>query len=541
MNNGNQNNLNRNDGLSEKDAEGKSDNDIKTSSNTDVFAAADSNDFSDNTKSSDNETSIANTPDEKNTGIYYNKNSERDTEKHFGVYTEEKKETGKIQQDTDRSENPTFAFQDDPNINNAAEVLNSYLFKTAPLNNFDPPKKDTAHLKRIWKIAGILMLTAVIAFSGAFFGFFWVCRTSILGDSEFFKALIMQSSGITVNRVEVETVSGNYEEDTVTLAEKITECSIEIRIYNSAQERVGSGSGVILSEDGLAITNYHVVYGYENTLKAVMSDGTVCDVLVLHLDKISDLAVIKLVTTKKLPQVTWADSDKAVHGKSVAVCGNPVGLGFSVSFGNIAHPDRDLGDTDGNFIQLDVSVNPGNSGGGVFDGAGNLIGIVNSKATGTNVDGIGYAIPSNRVLDVVNQLLQNGYVGGRPAIGLTLVQVNESTWDYFKNGDGVTPGELADYLYESQYGIYIISSKYSSGIQKGDRIISCNGVEFPNRESFSNWLLKYKPGDKVVLEVERIVGKEVNPDGTYHITRGTLSVTITLQERDWADEPYSTK
>ncbi len=422
---------------------------------------------------------------------------------------------------------------------NTAELLNSYLFGTDTPKKINPPKKDTDGLKKIWKTVGVLLLTMVVAFSGAFACLYWVCDTALLGDSDFFRMLMVQASGIKVNKVEVDMISGSYEEDTIALAEKIKQCSIDIQIYDTNNQRTGSGSGVIISEDGLAITNYHVVYGSETTLKAVLPDGTVCALSVLHLDKITDLAIVKIDTTKTLTPAKWANSDNAKAGQSIAVCGNPLGLGFSVSFGKIGHPNRDLGEVAGNFIQIDTSVNPGNSGGGLYDAAGNLLGIVNSKASGNNVDGIGYAIPASRALDVIDQLLDKGYVGGRPAIGFTLVQVNQSTWDYFKNGDGTAPGELKDYLYEARYGIYIIESKYNTEIIKGDRIVSCNGVDFDDRDSFSQWLLKYKSGDTVSVTVERIIDVDQNPDGSYTVQRERKTFNCTLRERDWADEPYA--
>lgn len=422
---------------------------------------------------------------------------------------------------------------------NAAEVLNSYLFGLDTPSMIKPPKKDSAALKKVWKTVGVLLLTIAVSFSGAFACFYWVCNTALLGDSDFFRTLMVQASGIEINKVEVDMISGNYEEDTVALAEKIKQHTISVYVYDETGRKLGYASGVIVSSNGLAVTNYHVVYGNEKTLKAALYDGTVCEISVLHLDKLTDLAVIKIETDKTLIPVTWADSTKAKAGQSIAICGNPLGLEFSVSFGKIAHPDRNLGDVAGNSLQLDASANPGNSGCGVYDAMGNLLGIVDSKASGNNVDGIGYAIPSARVLDVMNQLLKNGFVGGRPAIGFTLVQVNQSTWDYFKNGDGTNPGELNDYLYEAKYGIYIIESKYNSEIKKGDRIVSCNGVEFDDRDSFSQWLMKYKPGDTVRVTVERITNVTENADGSYTVQRERNTYECTLRERDWADEPYA--
>lgn len=423
---------------------------------------------------------------------------------------------------------------------NMAEVLNSYLFDESPVKVSGLNKRgDTEFLKALWKKAGLLVLTALVAFFGAFACVYYVCNTALLGDSDFFAALMLKNSGVTVNRVELDMVSADYTEDTTELAEKISECSAAIRVYRNS-ESIGSGSAVILSEDGIAVTNYHVAYGHEDALKAELCDGTRCDVEVLHLDKISDIAVIKIKSSKKLTKATLGDSETAKAGQSVAVCGNPLGLEFSVSFGKISHPDRDLGEAAGNYLQLDASVNPGNSGGGVFDAAGNFIGIVYAKATGTDVDGIGYAIPSARVIKVVNDLLTNGYVSGRPAIGLKLVQVTSGTWDYFKNGEnGTGKGELYDYLYENKYGIYVTESQYNDELKKGDRIVSGGGRTFADSDAFSEWLLDFKPGDTVKITVERVTGVDENPLGGLTVTRETKEIECKLFERNWADEPYA--
>ncbi len=421
---------------------------------------------------------------------------------------------------------------------NMAEILNSYLFDGSAVRVSEPKRGDTEFLKALWKKAGLLVLTALVAFFGAFACIYYVCNTALLGDSDFFATLMLKNSGVTVNRVELDMVSADYTEDTTELARKISECSAALRVYRGT-ESVGSGSAVILSEDGIAVTNYHVAYGHEDALKAELCDGTRCDVEVLHLDKISDIAVIKIKSSKKLTKATLGDSETAKAGQSVAICGNPLGLEFSVSFGKISHPDRDLGEAAGNYLQLDATVNPGNSGGGVFDAAGNFIGIVYAKATGTDVDGIGYAIPSVRVIKVVNDLLKNGYVSGRPAIGLTLAQVTSETWDYFKNGEnGIGKGELYDYLYESRYGIYVTESNYTDEFKKGDRIVSGGGRTFSDTNSFSEWLLNFKPGDTVKITVERVTGVDENPLGGLTVTRETKEIECKLFERNWADKPY---
>ena len=201
---------------------------------------------------------------------------------------------------------------------------------------------------------------------------------------------------------------------------------------------------------------------------------------------------------------------------------------MSTSFGYVAGNDRNIGDNGGNVIQLDISANPGNSGGGLYDAQGNLLGIIMSKATGNNVDGIVYAIPSNRVIKSVNDMMKFGYVKGRPALGVTVVTLSANTWDILANG------ELSGYIYENdsaRYGVYIISSKYSSELQKGDRIVTFNGETVSSNQHIVNIISRLSPGSVATLVVERAVK---NSDGSISYEQKT--VKILLRERDWADD-----
>ena len=229
-----------------------------------------------------------------------------------------------------------------------------------------------------------------------------------------------------------------------------------------------------------------------------------------------------------LAQAAHSDSDNVKVGQNVAVAGNPLGNGFSVSFGYVSAKNVNTGELIDNQLQLDISVNPGNSGGGVYDSQGNLIGIVVSKASGENIDGIGYALPINEVNEVVNDLLVYGYVQGRPALGISVINIlTEAQYDYYKNND------LSGHLFEEKsgskkFGVYIVKSD-NPVLHVGDRIIAVNGVTVIANESVSNAIAKLTPGSVVKILVERAELK----DGAVVYTESTLSVV--LGTRNWAD------
>ncbi len=426
---------------------------------------------------------------------------------------------------------------------NAAEKLNKDLFSGVEDKSSEKKKhtrESENYPKSVFKTLSIIALAVVLAFSGAFFGVVWACQTAILGDSDFFEALIVGNSGVTLNKVEVDYISGEYAPtDTTLLAEKIRKCTVEIRILEfNAEENTYSdgsnGSGVIIDYDeetgyATAVSNHHVVYGSKK-FNVVLHNGEVYPGEILHLDQIGDLAIVRFKPQHSVTPATIADSSKLVIGQQVAAAGNPLGLGLSVSYGYLSHPDRDIGDEGGSFLQADISVNPGNSGGGLYDYAGNLIGIVTAKASGTNVDGIGYAIPSNRMVDSVNDLLKFGYVKGRPALGVTVVTVSASTWDYFNERD------LAGMLEKFNYGVYVISAKYYPELlYKGDKIISIDGKDITTKEELSAIILKHKAGDTVSLEIQR-----GTKDSEGNFTFEVVTVQFELKERDWVDENLET-
>jgi serine protease Do len=191
------------------------------------------------------------------------------------------------------------------------------------------------------------------------------------------------------------------------------------------------------------------------------------------------------------------DSDSLAVGEEVVAVGNPLGeLGGTVTNGIISALNRNVS-VEGknmNLIQTNASVSPGNSGGGLFNMAGELIGIVNAKSSDEDAEGLGFAIPINGAMEIAQDLLENGYVTGRPALGITVYAVSDST--------------TAQQLGVSSYGVYIVSVEDGSGaakagLQAGDRIVSVESNEVTTTDDLTNVIQEHAVGDTLSLTVAR--------------------------------------
>ena len=176
-----------------------------------------------------------------------------------------------------------------------------------------------------------------------------------------------------------------------------------------ANNKSGIGSGVIFSNDGYIVTNLHILSGKNINIK--INEGESYPANIIGIDKNTDIAVLKIISNEKLKPISFADSDNLKVGDRVLAIGNPYGIGISVSNGIVSATGRDYGNPYLQLIQTDAAINPGNSGGALINENGNLIGI-NSKIfsrTGA-YQGIGFAIPSNLVVQIASQLIKFGKV-----------------------------------------------------------------------------------------------------------------------------------
>ncbi len=257
----------------------------------------------------------------------------------------------------------------------------------------------------------------------------------------------------------------------------------------------GAGSGVIITEDGYILTNHHVIEGATN-ISITLRNGDTYPAALIGLDEQLDVALLK-VEAIGLSAASIGTSADLMVGQTVVAIGNPLGqLGGTVTDGIISALDRNItlsGETH-NLLQTNAAVNPGNSGGGLFDAQGNLIALVVAKSGGENVEGIGFAIPIDDIMNILGDLKEHGYVTGRVSLGLSIVDINSNqmAWMYRVN-------ELGTYI----YSITADSSAAQAGLQPGDRIISVNGTEIGSYDDLKALLETVSVSDELAFVVSR--------------------------------------
>ena len=257
----------------------------------------------------------------------------------------------------------------------------------------------------------------------------------------------------------------------------------------------GAGSGVIISQDGYILTCAHVVSGATSVKVQLNGSDESYDATVVGQDSTSDIAVLKIDATGLTPAVI-GDSDALAVGEVAVAVGNPLGtLSNTVTDGIVSALNRQVTvqDNDMTLIQTDASISPGNSGGGLFNANGELIGIVNAKSSYSEAEGIGFAIPINTAMEIGQQLIENGSVA-RPALGVKIMDV--------------TDAQTAQQLGVSTMGVYVVevtkgSGADAAGVQAGDRVLAVDDTAVSDSSALKNYLKDKGIGDTVNLQVER--------------------------------------
>ena len=261
----------------------------------------------------------------------------------------------------------------------------------------------------------------------------------------------------------------------------------------------GAGSGVILTTDGYIVTNNHVVNGARE-ISVTLNDGTAYEATLIGADAENDIAVLKIDATGLTPAIL-GDSDTLAVGEPVLAIGNPLGtLSGTVTDGIISALQRQV-TIDGvamTLMQTSAAVNPGNSGGGLFNITGELIGIVNAKSSsdssGNAVDNIGFAIPINSVKGLIDDLVTKGYVTGRIVLGVSLVDIPDERTAYYYGLD--------------RAGVYVQSVESGSiaersGLKAGDCLLTLNGQSIAASKDVTDFLSSASVGDRVEVTVSR--------------------------------------
>lgn len=274
--------------------------------------------------------------------------------------------------------------------------------------------------------------------------------------------------------------------------------------YRGKDTLAGAGSGIIISTDGYIITNAHVVENDYYTVSGFKikvntsdpADGSsvtnTYDAKLIGSDSDTDLAVLK-IDADNLTAAKLGNSDALALGDDVVVIGNPLGLETSVSKGIVSGMNRQVyDDNEVSAIQTDAPINSGNSGGGMFNMHGEVVGVVNMKLINNNAENLSFAITINDAKPVINDLITKGYVTGRPILGITCIQVS----DYLGAVQNMTPGLLIT-------GIDNSLAIAQSDLVVGDTITAINGTDVRTVDEVSEILKDNKPGDTVTATVVR--------------------------------------
>lgn len=381
-------------------------------------------------------------------------------------------------------------------------VYNSQPYGTAPNHsaNAKPPKakKPKKQRKPISRggIAIALAVTMVFSCGLGFGGGYFANKvnTSTSGSLNITKT---SNSGTTTTASSTSKANSTSEIVKKT-ADSVVEISTESVVTGSfAQQYVqqGAGSGVIISQDGYILTNNHVING-ANSVKVRLRDSTEYDATIIGSDSDNDIALLKVNATGLSP-ATFGDSNSLAVGDYVVAIGNPLGeLGGTVTDGIISALARKvtIEDTQMTLLQTNAQVNPGNSGGGLFNANGELVGIVNAKQSATEVEGIAFAIPINNVLDILSDLKEYGYVTGKVDLGIDFTDI--------------TSDETAFYYGVNQTGCYVLSVDSGSnaekaGVTRGDLVTKVNDTDVSSSSDITAALEKAEVGDTVTFTVSR--------------------------------------
>ncbi len=299
-----------------------------------------------------------------------------------------------------------------------------------------------------------------------------------------FAPLVKQVLPSVVNIATTETVAQRYP-----LAMLPPQLQRQFRERQQKRQVMGAGSGFIIDPGGIIVTNNHVV-GNADTIVVSLSDGTQLPARLVGADELTDIAVIKVMPSARLPAVSWGDSRALEVGDWVVAAGNPFGLGGSVTAGIVSARGRDLGGAGGvdDFIQIDAPINPGNSGGPLFNADGKVVGMNTAiySPSGGSV-GIGFSIPSEVVSRVVAELRSNGRIErGYLGVGLTDVP-NE-------NGVSMAAG-ITDIVPRGPGA--------RSGLRPGDVIVRVNGQTVESARDAIKAITAVPPGAVAHLVVRR--------------------------------------
>ena len=365
-------------------------------------------------------------------------------------------------------------------------------------------QKELRSMKRTFRLglAACALLSGVIGFSAGTLAAKSQKGSVVVQSVE---RLPQNLENVPVTSINIPTVAARTQNSVVEIRTESVTNSLFLRQFVTE----GAGSGVIISEDGYIVTNNHVIQD-ARSITVALHDGTTYQAQLVATDSKMDIGVIKIDASGLTPAIL-GDSDSLSVGEPVVAVGNPLGqLGGTVTNGIVSALDREiiLNNERRNLLQTNAAINPGNSGGGLFNANGELVGIVVAKSSGEDVEGLGFAIPVNDAKPIIEDLISQGYVGGRVSLGITAL-------------DLTTAQLAAQYGYKTP-GVYVQSvvensSAANGGQQPGDCFVSINDTAIEAISDVTTILNNSSVGDQLEITVKR--------DGRI------VELTVTLQEK----------
>ena len=371
---------------------------------------------------------------------------------------------------------------------------NGYSYSSAPQQPAKPPRKGRRTLLRVLACVGV----AALGFGGGIGGAVLASRTGLTGGQVVVQQVQRDTSDAT-NANSTDGTSMSLQQISSVVSPSVVAITTEQMSgsqtwFGGYYVQSGAGSGVIISQDGYILTCAHVVDG-ATSVKVQLQNGETYDATIVGSDSTSDIAVLKIEAAGLTPAVI-GDSSALAVGETVVAVGNPLGtLSNTVTDGIISALNREVTveDNDMTLLQTNASISPGNSGGGLFNANGELIGVVNAKSSYSEAEGIGFAIPIDSAMEIAQQLIENGAVI-RPALGVKILDVMDAN--------------TANQLGVSTTGVYVVEvtaggGAEAAGVQAGDRIIAVDDTAVSSSNSVKSYLADKQVGDTVNLQVER--------------------------------------
>ena len=357
-----------------------------------------------------------------------------------------------------------------------------------------PSKKK----KRVWPKVTALCLACALLGGGAAAGTMaltgGVKGTTTVYQGDRTPTVVSVSNVTTKEPLTAAQIYATYVKATVGITTEIN-----TNVYGQVVQTAASGSGFVISQDGYIVTNYHVIED-ASKITVTLVDGKSYDATLVGGDEENDIAVLKVDATG-LDTVVIGSSDNLVVGDQVYAIGNPLGeLTFSLTGGYVSALDRNVTMSDGrrmNYIQTDTAINSGNSGGPLFDQYGQVVGIVSAKlsnngdSTEASVEGVGFAIPIDNVWNMITDIMEYGYVTGKPYMGIINTSVSGEAQRYGTPAGAYVLGVVED------------SCAAKAGLQEGDIITKIDDTDITSSDDLQNALADYQAGDTATLTVSR--------------------------------------